>query len=614
MCGIAGEFSFKQAPSDADWNHLGQLMDRRGPDGKGRWDDPGFATFIFRRLAILDLSEKGNQPMTTRDGRHVIVYNGELYNFQKLREELIAKGEVFFSGSDTEVVLKSLVTWGKEAFHKFNGMFALAFYDRLEKKLLLARDHAGMKPLYFLTNTKGIFFASQYDQVLAHPWSKSCTVSAEALRLYMSLAYIPAPYAILNDSQMIEPGSWVEIDHTGRIETKKWYSFPIPNEEGNPNFEEALTELDEALNSAVKRHLISDVPVAAFLSGGIDSPMIASTIRNITKGVVQTFTMGTDSPQSDESADAMRYAESLGLNQSIYKITTEDSIHLLDDVIDSCGEPFGDISMFPSLAISNFVSNDYKVVLSGDGGDELFWGYPERANKIMRLCEYYRCPFALRYLYKRLVGNLGDQTKFTPSTQRTLGDTFRSVHSHLSEYWLNNIFIDFPKWPSGYSAFKYGGWKKTPSANFIKKCEFESHLPMVLLKMDRASMHHSLENRIPFLDREVITAASKFSWEACLDLDTMTGKIPLRKLLKRRTNFQSTKKKGFGVPMDDWLRTSLRPLFEELVLSRDNILGLEISKPQMKALFSEHCERKADHSWGLWPLLSLTIWEKKFLS
>ena len=551
--------------------------------------------------------------METSDGRYVLVYNGELYNFRELREELISAGCVFNSSSDTEVVLQSLALWGKAAIDRFNGMFAFAFYDRLGKKLLLARDHAGMKPLYYLSCSKGIFFASQYNQILEHPWSKTLSVSQDALRLYLSLAYVPAPFGILENTHMLEPGTWMEIESNGKISNHRWFTFSNSGSTARIKGVEAITAVNEALERAVERHLLSDVPVAAFLSGGIDSPLIASMAKDYTRDSLQTFTLGTESEQSDESEDARQYAESLGLKQIIYKISSGDALNLLDEVISASGEPFGDFSMFPSMAIARLVSENYKVILSGDGGDELFWGYPDRAFNLMRICEYYRCPFAFRYLYKRLFGNTGNKTKYLPVAQKSLGNVYRSIHSHLSQELLDKIFPGLHPWPSGFDAFEYSDWRKEATANFARTNEFNSHLPMVLLKMDHASMHYSLETRIPFLDREVIDVALRIDWEDCLDLDAMIGKIPLRKSLQQRTDFQTTQKKGFSVPMGEWLRTTLRPLFEELVVNRQDLLGMEIDQKQMAALFDDHCKSRSDYAWGLWPLLSLALWEQKYL-
>ena len=219
MCGICGSFSVAGLSELDTAVTMGmiKLMERRGPDDEGFWTEGRHCALGFRRLAILDLSPAGHQPMTTSDGRYVIVYNGEVYNFRELREELGQRGIQFRSTGDTEVVLQALAVWDKEALHRFNGMFALAFYDTIEKQLLLARDHAGIKPLYYLLTSKGLVFASQYDQIMMHPWGKTLQTSKDGLALYLRLGYIPAPYALLKDTHMLEPGTWLEMGVEGQV-------------------------------------------------------------------------------------------------------------------------------------------------------------------------------------------------------------------------------------------------------------------------------------------------------------------------------------------------------------------------------------------------------------
>ncbi len=230
MCGIIGQINFSKvahgAPAEANFRRLVALMTRRGPDDAGIWSDNGWCTLGFRRLAVLDLSQAGHQPMVTPDGRYVLVYNGELYNFSELRRELEQKGIRFRSTGDAEVVLYSLVEWSTSALARFNGMFALGFYDAVERRLILARDHAGIKPIYYLRRPEGLVFASQFDQILAHPWSKNSDVAADALAIYLRLGYVPAPYALLSNSHMLEPGQWLEITSDEEIRGGRYFEFP----------------------------------------------------------------------------------------------------------------------------------------------------------------------------------------------------------------------------------------------------------------------------------------------------------------------------------------------------------------------------------------------------
>ena len=376
MCGIAGELIFLNATGPkVDWERISSMMARRGPDDEGIWSDKDRCTLVFRRLAIIDLSQNGHQPMTACSGRFVLVFNGEIYNYKDLRSRLESQGVQFRSNSDTEVVLYALIEWGMAALDSFNGMFALGFYDKAEKRLLLARDHAGIKPLYYLTHSKGVVFASQYNQLMAHPFSQNLSVSQEALGLYLRLAYIPAPYALLQNSHMLEPGTWIQFTGTGDIQQGQYFHFPrceMPSLKG----EEALEAVDHVIAEAVKRQLISDVPVGAFLSGGIDSPLVVANMNASGTNTIRTFTIGTGEEATDESSDAMRYARELGVDHVIERVKPDTALNWVDKVIDACGEPFGDYSIFPTMMVSHLASQDFKVMLSGDGGDELFWGYP----------------------------------------------------------------------------------------------------------------------------------------------------------------------------------------------------------------------------------------------
>ena len=612
MCGIAGELRFSDAPEEADWARISAMMARRGPDDAGLWSGDGRCTLVFRRLAILDLSPNGHQPMTTGNGRYVLVFNGEVYNFAELRRQLVSRGVRFYSSGDSEVVLHALIEWGREALDRFNGMFALGFYDTYEKRLLLARDHAGIKPLYYLIRPQGATFASQYDQLLTHPWSGNLDISQEALGLYLRLAHIPAPYALLQGTYALEPGTWIELTACGQIRRGPFFTFPryeTPSLTG----EEAAEAVDAAVTEAVKRHLVSDVPVATFLSGGIDSPLVAAKMSAVSNHSIRAYTIGTEDVATDESPDAMVYARELGIEHTVKCATSAQAISMLDDVIDACGEPFGDYSIFPTMLVSRLASQEFKVILSGDGGDELFWGYAERSGSLLRGAQDFWQPYWWRRTRLKISRALGVGHAYYPLGHPSLGHWYRASHTHLSESWLSRVFPTLPAWPPAYQAFDYKDWELDRTAQWLRWNEYVSHLSMVLLKVDRASMYHSLEVRVPLLDREVIAVAAQVDWRACLDLDQMVGKLPLRHALARHISYQTQAKRGFAVPMGSWLKTSLRGVFEDVVLGRDEILGLPIDRPALRMLFHRHLNGQRDYAWGLWPLLSLALWAERYL-
>ena len=610
MCGIAGELRYQPGPTEANWAEISKLMRRRGPDDDGRWDD-AHCTLAFRRLAILDLSARGHQPMIDPSGRYVLVFNGEIYNFRELRADLEARGETFSSSGDSEVLLRALIHWDIAALDRLNGIFALAFYDNVEKTLLLARDHAGIKPLYFMQDERGIVFGSQFNQILRHPWSAAHEIDDDALRLYLRHSYVPAPFAMLSRTSMLDQGCWIRFAADGKTRNGSYWSFPYPQEptlSGN----EAMEAVDSVIRDAVHRQMVSDVPVGAFLSGGIDSPLIVANILETGHSQIRTYTIATGDAESDESDDARRYAAELGVDHVVETITSNQALSLLPDVIESQSEPFGDYSIFPTMLVSKLSSQEFKVMLSGDGGDELFWGYPDRSAELIRFAPQFRNPYTLRLLRSRLREMLG-RGKASSLNQRSIGDWYRVRHTCLKHGWLQKVFPEINDRHEEFEGFDYTGFDQGETAQWLRLNEYRHHLTMVLLKVDRASMHFSQEVRVPLLDKEVVQTAAQVDWSSCLSLDNKLGKQPLRASLARHVHHQTTAKRGFEAPMSEWLRGPLREQFEDLVIARDNFFGQRIDKRALRSLFDLHLSRDEDHAPGLWPLLSLALWENHHL-
>jgi asparagine synthase (glutamine-hydrolysing) len=613
MCGILGELRLQPGASRADWTHLMQAMIRRGPDDLGLWNTDENCTLGFRRLSILDLSELAHQPMISGDGTHVLVFNGELYNFRELRQDLIARGIRFRSTGDAEVVLSALMEWGVRALERFNGMFALGFYSTRDRRLLLARDHAGIKPLYVMQDRRGWVFSSQYDQVLSHPWGKDRAISNEGRALYLRLGYIPAPYAMMNGTEMLEPGTWLQIEANGAVHRGRFFEFPQARSI-DLRGTDAVEAIDDALNGAVERQMVSDVPVGAFLSGGIDSPLVTAKMAAAGGAPFPAFTIGTETVDTDESTDAAAYAAALGVQHVMHRVTAAEALALVPDVVRACGEPFADYSIFPTMLVSRLASEHVKVVLSGDGGDELFLGYAGRFSKVLRVAEQFAQPHWLRNARWGMKKYLGLGSATYDLRRPSIGEWYRSRHTRIPEDQLGRIFPTIGAWPEAMDAYEYRGSGVDETAQWLRWNEFTNHLTMVLLKVDRASMYHSLEVRVPLLDRAVIEIASRTDWRSLLDPATEVGKLPLRQLLARRVGHHTLKKRGFTVPMDEWLRGKLRPLFEERLFDRTELAGLPIQRSELKRWFAEHVSGSADHAWGLWVLLSLALWEDEFMA
>jgi asparagine synthase (glutamine-hydrolysing) len=614
MCGIVGQLAFSDAEAVERGVNiiraLTSMMARRGPDDEGLWSDEQRCCLGFRRLAVLDLTPASHQPMVTEDRRHALVYNGELYNFRELRRDLELEGVRFRSNGDTEVVLYALARWGIDALSRFNGMFALGFYDAVGKRLFLARDHAGIKPLYYSVTGRGVVFASQYDQIMAHPWNHGCEISPDALGLYLRLGYIPAPYALLRNTHMLEAGAWLEVTGEGLVHGEKFFEFPIYRD-ADLRGEGAYEAVDAAVTAAVRRQLVSDVPIGTFLSGGIDSPLVAATMRAVSNKSIRGFTVGTNGDALDESGDAAIYAREIGIEHVVEHITPATALEMLDDVVTASGEPFADHSIFPTAFVSRVASRHVKVMLSGDGGDELFWGYSNRFAWVMDKLIPQDTEYPRLHINKLLaLGPVHGDTRWPG----TIGDIYRLKHTQLSEIWLKRILPDLPEWPAQFSLFTYNGLEPDQTAQWMRWNEFVGYLTMMLLKVDRGSMHHSLEVRVPLLDKEVIDVASRVEWRSCLDVKRKIGKLPLRHALARRVKHQTSAKRGFTIPMDLWLRTSFKPVLEDELLGRQEILGLPLNRATLRTMFDQHLAQQANYDWFLWVLLSLRLWEKRHLA
>ena len=612
MCGIVGMLLRDAlSPGDvAEVAALSELMKRRGPDDSGAWDDAESCALGFRRLSIIDLSERGHQPMVTEDGQDVLVFNGEVYNFVELRAELIALGRTFRSESDTEVVLQALAQWGTDALARFNGMFALAWYRPATKTLVLARDPVGIKPLYWWWSSEAFVFGSQYDQVIRHSRCDRTRVDPGALNMYLRLGYLPGRYALMSDTGQVPPGHLLEIRPGGKQTLRRFRPAFTPLAQADRlRGRAALDAVAEGVASAVKRQRVSDVEVGAFLSGGVDSPLVTAHLQGAVDHPVPAFTIGTDDPVSDESEAAQVYAEILGVDFNLRRITGAGAVALVDDVATANTEPFGDYSSFPTLLVSALAAESVKTVQSGDGGDELFWGYP-RFTKVAEAAKWFGLPRPIR------VAAYG-ATKPLPNPKRpprgimfpTLGDWYLDAHSGLRAADFDSIAPDLGDLPADFDLFTLAG---RPSSDelfqWMRSNELACHLPMVLQKVDRAAMFHSLEVRVPLLDLELLDLAQRIDPADCMI--NGIGKLPLRNALGQQVPPESIPipKKGFTVPMAQWLRTDLRAHVEALLLERDPFPNGFFDRPQLQAWCEDHFSGRLDRHRGLWNLLALQLW------
>jgi asparagine synthase (glutamine-hydrolysing) len=359
--------------------------------------------------------------------------------------------------------------------------------------------------------------------------------------------------------------------------------------------------------------MVSDVPLGTFLSGGIDSPLVSARAALAVERPLSAFTIGNGEHEMDESVEARAYAQRLGFRHFVEHYTPDKAIQWLDRVVDACGEPMADVSIFPTMLVSCLARREVTVALSGDGGDELFWGYADRFGSVLERSEEFRRPRWLRAGRRAATRLSRSGDDYSSLSHPTIGDWYRGVHSRLSDSMLNVLFNDFPGWPGEFDLFRYSGWQENETAQWLRWNELNGHLSRVLLKVDRASMFHSLEVRVPLLDREVIDVAARVDWRSCLNPGDKIGKLPLRRALAKHVEFQSEAKKGFSVPMDEWLRGPLLPVFHDSVLTRMEILGLPVNRVALTGLLNDHVDGRVDYSRWLWTLLFLSLWSEKYL-
>lgn len=614
MCGIAGILTADSAAAQREFaaavRRMAALMARRGPDDEGFWSDPsGYLQLGFRRLAVIDPTPAGHQPMISGDGCSVIVMNGEIYNFEELRRDLEKRGVSFRSRTDTEVLLEALNLWGVDSIPHLNGMFAFAWYKIAERTLLLARDHAGIKPLYYFVHPsgKGLAFASQFNALLRTPWGEPGAVRLDVLRLYLRLHHIPPPFGLLENTYQLEPGHYLCVRSDGSLEKRAWWTLPR-DPESQWSGGSSVEDLAAALDGAVRRQRIADVPLGVFLSGGVDSPLVTAVARRQSGPDLKAFTIGTPGWWQDESEAAATYARHLQVNHRIHPVDGEEAVSTIQEVIGAQHEPFADFSVIPTLLVSRFARRDVTVSLSGDGGDELFFGY-QRPLSLLRNGGDFRWPLAVRLaLYAAGKYGFGPR-RSDVIVSKSPGHYYLEVNSRLKDKDLRLFAPDLPPLPSDFNLYVFDGFRgERHLANFSRWVEFYGQLQRGLKKVDMASMHHSLEVRVPLLDREVIDVSLRIDPLLCMR--DGTRKAPLRDLLARSVPGAAIPlpKRGFAVPLGGWLRGDLRPLLEATLFDGDLFPSGVFDRRGLRRYWEDHLTGQRDLKWGLWTLLTLQWW------
>lgn len=644
MCGICGVL--QSGPPAAAAVELRTVAARmtatlahRGPDDEGIWvDEDAGVALGHRRLAIIDLSPGGRQPMLSGSRRFAITFNGEIYNYRELRVELEAMGICFRSQSDTEVLVEACAAWGVVAASKrLNGIFAFALWDAQERILFLVRDHLGVKPLYWMRIGDTFLFGSELRALVAHPQWRA-EIDRSALTAYFRHNYVPAPQTIYEGVFKLEPGSVLTLRHDRVSEKGRYWNAedvvaaglrdPFRGEEG-----EAVTILDELLRKAVHGQMMSDVPLGAFLSGGIDSSTVAALMQAQSTKPIKTFTIGFHEVGYDEAREGRAVAEHLGTDHTEFYVTPKHAQTLIPSIADWFDEPFADPSQIPTFLVAQLARQQVTVALSGDGGDELFAGYtryalartwrrcvravPKAARQALAAAIEAVSPSAWDALAAPI--SMGSRPVHVGDKLHKLAGLIRlesedAIYRRLISQWdapaelvIGGVEGDGVLW---HDRIAYTVPNFTTRMQLL---DLLTYLPDdILTKVDRTSMAVSLEARVPLLDPRVVT----FAWRLPPRLKSRGGKGKwlLRKVLHRYVppKLVERPKMGFGVPIDNWLRGPLRDWAEDLLdkgsLRADGLLDAAL----VRAKWAEHLSGARNWQYGLWGLLMFQEWKRRW--
>lgn len=633
MCGLSGvAWSAAGGPVDElTLDRMTDILRHRGPDDRGIWFSPVRqsrcgAALGHRRLSIIDLAG-GHQPLGNEDGSVQVVFNGEIYNYRELHAELERAGHQFRTVSDTEVLVHLYEHCGRGMLDRLRGMFAFALWDQQRELLLLARDRLGKKPLVYRHAAGRIWFASELKSLLQSP-DAARQIDPRAVADFVARQYIPHPRTVFDGYCKLPPAHWLQYDtKTDQFEVGKYWRPSFQDSEVSTESAETWRQrLRETLTEAVRIRLRSDVPIGAFLSGGVDSTIITGLMQQLSRQPVHTFSMGFSDAAYDERAQARAAAVHLG---TIHRdeVVEPHALEILPRLLWHYDEPFADSSAIPTMWLSEFARRDVAVALTGDGGDELFCGYDryravELAGRIDRLPSWVRQGLASRW-WQRLPGAMRQKSQLRKA-QRFLGSLTLSPETRYAD-WMSTFdrrqraglfHPDFLEELDGYEPdrFLLELYAASPWQDFVQRTtsvDLESYLPCdILTKVDVASMSYGLECRSPLLDQQVVDLAA--SMPQSLKRRGKVGKTILRETfadLIPAAN-RSRRKTGFGVPLDAWFRGELRPLLEGVLLS-DRCLGRRRFRPEVvRSLVQEHVGGRTDHSARLWLLLVLELWQR----
>ncbi len=617
MCGIAGVLEFKtgQQPSPEKLRRMAGVLNHRGPDEEGFYQR-GPIGLVHRRLSIIDLSS-GQQPMGTPDGKVWVVFNGEIYNYPELKVELERKGYTFRTKSDTEVLLALYVHYGLDAFPRINGMFACAFWDARTNQLVLARDRFGKKPVFYYQDNHHFIFASELKAILAYG-AIDRKINATALHEYLTFGYIAGEQCILKGIHKIPPAHVMVVQNREKTCYAYWELKFQPVSKA-PAEEEVVQRLRDLLYEAVRRRLMSDVPLGAFLSGGLDSSVVVALMAQLSDRPVKTFTIGFEESDYSELEDARIVANHLGTNHH-EMIVKPSAVNILKDLVWHLDEPFGDSSSVPTYYVCQAARRHVTVALSGDGGDEVFAGYP----RYLQVDYYKRMEQIPRWVRHKIIKLL---PKFLPFTMPgwnylyALGNLDNGVPYKLGmyPYIQEKLYTnDFKKEVKKFDPFELANQilERCQHLDLVSRYQYLDtlqYLPSdILVKVDRMSMANSLEVRSPLLDHTLVEYMATLP--VSLKLQDGISKYALRRVCHQLLppSVLTKRKQGFVIPTDIWFQKELRTFAFEILLDPRTLERGYFRKEVLEKLLEHHATGKKDYSTWIWALIVLETWFRIF--
>jgi len=659
MCGIAGLASLDKPWLYGAAEKMATSLFSRGPDDSGIWiQQQKIVAFAFRRLAILDLTPEGHQPMISKSGRFTIIFNGEIYNFLELKSELESLGESFRGGSDTEVILSGAEKWGfEDLLPRMNGMFAIALWDEQEKQLFLARDRLGKKPLYYGWQSGSFFFASELKAFVA-TGNFTPVLSGDGVRAFFERGYVPAPLSIYKDVFKLTQGSFLRlsemdlqsfpigfspypgVSHQHLCPNEYWSILDVSKKAGENEFagteNEALDAADNILSDAVKKRMISDVPLGAFLSGGIDSSLVVALMQKNSSTPVKTYSIGFYEKEFDESEHAKRVADYLGTTHTELKVSVSEGLDIVKNLPDAYDEPLADASQIPSILVSRMARKEVTVALNGDGGDELFVGYNRYVFPQEVIAKFGKFPKAIRKsivrgleaLPKSLLTSLVNlSSSILPPGRRPSRpmeafekllrilelDDEDSIYDYLTRYYPPEVSL----LPTEYSGAYINSKKLSFEKDFIRRVaalDIGTYLPDDLLaKIDRATMFCSLEGRSPLLDYRLLEFA--LSLPSRMKIKNGEKKYFLKKLLEKYIprDLWDRPKVGFSLPVGSWLRNELKSWGEDRLNYLRKHLSEVIDMKLIDEKWNDHQSGKKVFSNEIWTALVFSQWHERWM-